>query len=141
MVNVVPCEKAHLDLIDLRTRESEDITREILENVVESSVAVSVITEGRVVAILGYFEQWAGVYEVFLVPSTYLKTYAKSVLPLIKMYLDRLFKEHGAHRLQSSAHDDLQTDVFMEYIGFECEGVLRKYSANKQDYKMWARLE
>lgn len=91
-----------------------------------------------ILGIGGAHELWEGVAEVLIVPSDKLCDHGKILCRIAKRRLD-LFQEKY-HRLQTSSLADPKTDKWMEHLGFECEGTLKAYSANKDDYRMWARV-
>lgn len=138
---VIPFKPAHLDLIEVREADQIHIGAEQMQYVAEAGMSGTVFYDGRVLGIIGWYEHWDGVYEIFMIPSIYVRKYAKTLIPIIKQYLDSLFTVHGAHRLQSTAWATDEMDRWMEYIGFRCEGTLAQYTKNKVDYRIWARVK
>ena len=45
------------------------------------------------------------------------------------------------HRIQIQAMDDDLHNRWLKFLGFELEGVFKKYDAQGNDYKMWARVK
>ena len=138
---VIPFAAGHFDLIKVMDRDMQQIGVEKLLWIAQAGDCSTIFIEGRVVAIIGQFEHWPGVFEIFMIPSIYVPLYIKSFLPLIRYYLQALFDNLGAHRIQSTAWDTPELERWMQFIGFEKEGTLKMYTQDKQNYCMWARFK
>jgi hypothetical protein len=46
--------------------------------------------------------------------------------------------EYGIRRFQTVAVDDNLHNRWLSFIGFEVEGLMKEYSVDGEDYKLWA---
>jgi len=100
--------------------------------------------KGKLLAVVGVMHMWGGVYEIYIVPtleahSSDKGAFIKAILRLKEKLYD--FKEElDIRRLQTVAPDDEVHSRWMENLGFFCEGKLRDYGTNCEDYRMWSLL-
>ena len=144
-VKIVPFSLDHFDLIDLRPSEQSRMKAdpkmaEKLSALSTHGYGGTMLYDGRVIAIFGYIMLWPGVIEVWSFPSIHVKQYSMQYLRTLKRYLDSLSEIHDIHRLQSTAISDDTHDRWMKFLGFTCEGLLRQFSADKVDHKIWGQL-
>lgn len=134
-------EIGHLDLMDVRDWEARLIDREQLIRLKEVATLYTVAVGSEIIAVMGHMFRWAGVYEVFIIPSRHIDSfsYKKAFVKAARELLADLEAAGSLVRLQTSALDDDLHNKWMTSIGFESEGIMRKYRGNR-DYKMWARL-
>ena len=126
--------------INLREQEARSLNRHWLVQMSKLGGTMTILADGIIIAILGYFEKWPGVIQVYVVPSIYVRQHPKHFLKTVKLYLDRLANDFGYHRMQTESLSDDSTDKWMHILGFTCEGLLSQFSSTKEDYKMWARV-
>lgn len=138
-IEAVPFHTAHLDLLQLREVERGTMTREALEALANASIIRTFTIDGRILCLAGLHALWENTAEVFVIPSIYVAQYHKQFNKEVKQVLDDWQEIYT--RLQTSSVDDAQTNSWMQYLGFECEGTMRKYSRNGLDYRMWARVK
>ena len=145
-VRRVPFKVEHLDLMDLRQQERDSylddpsFSGRVLA-MEHAATAETVIIDGCLVCICGALPLWEGVIEVFIIPSEHVRKFAKSFAGVVKQYVEALpslFPK--THRIQTVAIDDEVHSSFLEWCGFEQEGLLKRYTKNKLDYKQWAKL-
>ena len=135
--------KEHIELMDIRDHEMKLLnanpkfltTLSFLEN--ERS-ALTILHKGIILAILGYIEISKGVFEVWIIPSKYIHENAISFARLMWYYKNEIFDKFDWHRLQIVALDDELHNRWVTYLGFEKEGTLRSWNADKQDFNMWS---
>jgi hypothetical protein len=139
---VVPFHIAHLELIEMRGAEAEMVAADPNKYAALAQLGFggTMMYDGRILGVLGYFENWPGNYEVWVIPSKYIPQYARVFLRTVRSYLDRLTETHPVHRFQSPAIADEMHDHWMRHLGFVKEGHMPKYSANKQDFNLWGRV-
>lgn len=142
---IVPFVKEHLDLFEMRDSEKDRLELDPmaamkLEALAQFGIGGTVFYDGRAIGIIGYYEMWPGVYEVWAFPSIYVKQYATIYLKHVRRYIQVIEEAFKPHRLQTTAIADDLHDDWMTFLGFKQEGDLKAYSVNKQDHRMWARL-
>lgn len=125
--------------MDLRQHESQVYGKERLCRLVCISICVTYFVDGKILALVGYMEKWAGVLEVFVIPSIHVPQHGHVFVRMVKRALDELFECLPIHRMESSAWATKASDKWMETLGFTCEGTLVNYTPEKITYKMWAR--
>lgn len=131
----------HLKRFDMRDHEREVLPKGQLEQIINSRCVSDALLDGEdTIAIIGFFPMWEGVAEVWAIPSKHVHAYGLRYVRHAKREIDRIIKENGFRRLQTVSRADGATDKWMRILGFECEGLLRGYAANGDDYRMWARL-
>lgn len=136
---IVPFEMAHLSVMDIRDFEQASMTAGGYETLVEKSVCGTMVFDGRVIAVIGYMELWPQCIEVWVIPSVYVPMYRFVFLRTLRSYLTQLFQPNGFMRIQCPQFITSNLDHWMEHLGFQCEGIMRKYW-NGQDMKLWAHV-
>jgi hypothetical protein len=126
--------------IHLRQHESGLINRKwfttMLQN--ENSGLWTFFLGEKIIAIIGFWERWPGVAQVLVVPSIYATECPHQFVRAVKRHIVNMNKVLNYHRLQTESWANDNTDKWMRLIGFTCEGTLKSFSANKDDYRMWA---
>jgi hypothetical protein len=145
-MKLIPAAPAHFDLLELR--DQERISMEFdpqsglkAKQLIDISIASTMIYQGTILCILGYYEIWPGVLNVWIFPSIYVVDHATVYLRTVKKYIDALFEMEHIHRIQSNAISDALHADWMRFLGFENEGKLRKYTADKVNYNCWAMIK
>ncbi len=129
-----------IENIELREHECEIEVRRMAARD-WTPAASTLVHDGNIVAIIGYYVLWDGVIEVFVIPSRHLHTCAFQYVRYMKRMVDRLATDDCTlHRIQTRSLADDCTDKWMKLLGFEKEGVLKRFTSNQKDYNMWARL-
>ena len=140
-VTWVQFEPAHLDVIEMRDIEREELDNPRIESLATNSgVCHTHMIQGRILCIAGYVEIWAGVREVYVIPSVYVKRYPVAFQRAVK---ETLFAwEKDIHRMQTASLDNVETARWMQSLGFVSEGLLEKFgpAPAKRDYRQWARV-
>lgn len=100
--------------------------------------------KGKLLAVVGVMKMWEGVYEIYIVPT--LEAHGSDKGAFIRAIFrlkEKLYafkEELDIRRLQTVAPDDEMHNRWMENLGFFSEGVLRNYSINCEDHRMWSLL-
>ena len=144
-LEVIPFHLEHLKLMEIREHELNTIlTVDDLESKLDNLQKVcntgTMVYDGRILGVMGFFEMWKGVCEVWILPSKYVAQYGLAFAKKVKQNLKQLKEVHGMHRIQTTTLDDEIHNRWMLWLGFKCEGTLKNYSIHKQDYKMWSEV-
>lgn len=127
--------------IELRDHEAQLVNFGKLCEAVKFGHFNTLLSEDkRIVAIVGYIEPMKGVLDVMVIPSIHVPEFALSFIRYVKTALNVIAHMVPAHRMQTFSKADPQTDKWMKILGFECEGTMRQFTSDKQDYRIWARL-
>lgn len=145
-LRVLNFEPFHLDLMDIREHEMEGLFQmpeaikglSVLAEACEDCKTIMVGTD--IVGCAGYVKLWGKVAECWLIPSSQVKENKIIFSKFVKGYMDRIVGELGYERLQTTCLNDKLHCRWMRFLGFEREGVLRKYSAKGEDFGMFARV-
>lgn len=145
-IDVLPFHPKHLEVMDLRYLEKDTIFK--LDNIyelIEQAHQVSVesgtfMYDGRILFCAGFSRLWPGVAEGWIIPSRHIPTVAPVFSRYMRRYLESLMASFNLHRFQTVAVDDRPHRRWMRFLGFKPEGVLEKYSVDKQNYQMYARV-
>ena len=138
-----------LDLVKFDTQHIMDIetmfdfplsARKAFEN--KSDVDGYTLMDGdEIIVCGGVHMMWEGVGEGWLVMSK--NAYDKPIT--VARYTDRLFDtimdDNAMWRVQASVHtNDAQSVRFAEWLGFEIEGVMKKFGPDGTNYFRMARV-
>ncbi len=145
-IKLIPFHPKHVEVMDVRDSELHSIlsledSNERLEAVRENETLVGTfLCDGRVLCCAGYRILWPGVAEVWILPSRHVSKVAIRFSKIIRRQLDGIIERHNIHRLQTISIDDDLHNRWMRFIGFSDAGLMRQYTHDKQDYRMWERI-
>lgn len=145
-MKVVPAKIEHLELLDFRDQELntfqlDESAFQKCKALIDISMAGTLVKDGIVLAVFGYYELWPGVFEIWSFPSKHVVKHPVTYLKTLKQYLKQIITSFAPHRVQSTAINDDLHDNWMGFLGFEKCGILRKYTADKVDYAMWQLID
>ena len=131
------------DLANLHPRAEEAkiieaVGIEHFYGLLEMGQVLTICDEDKIVAIMGIYKLWSGVYESWVLPSQYITDYSFKYLRIVKQYIDSIKKTYYMHRLQTFSVNDLLHDRWMGFLGFKKEGILTSYTPDGTDYAMWS---
>ena len=82
-----------------------------------------------------------GVGEAWALTTPLVSEYRISIARCAIKYLGGMIERLNLHRVQASIQETHKDSIkFMEYMGFEFEGTLRKYGTNQENYVLYARV-
>lgn len=144
---LVPFHPAHLDLLAWREFD-RDYTLHLptflgqVEAFCNTSLAVTVLIDGRIVACGGIFDMGSGIGYTWMFGSVYLRRHSLQFIRELEGWVEATAKVNSFHRLQTVCHvDDAQGKKWVEALDFIAEGTLRSYDALKGDYIMYAKVK
>jgi len=138
MIKIVPFKKEHIDCMDVREHEKYLIDMELLA-IFETGLAFTGIIDGKVISCGGLLLKSFGNADIWQIPSVYVKDVKVSYCKVIRKWIEEQAQELALNRLETISLDDGLHDRWMRFIGFEKEGVKRRY-INGKDYAMWSRI-
>ena len=95
--------------------------------------------EGRLVCSAGIFDIWKGVGEAWLVGSKILNDRGIFLTRIISRRFKVIIKTQKYKRIQCVVHNKWKSSQkFVELLGFENEGLMRKYGPDGFDYLRYA---
>ena len=138
--SILPFKRSHLDEMILQDCDKEALNLDVFAAVATSpgAIANTYVHKGHILGVHGYYQMWPGVVEIFIVPSIYFFKYPKHILKWSTLEFDKVKNNNSIHRIQTTCLDQHDRRRFLEYFGFKCEGTLKQYTKNREDYKMYA---
>lgn len=134
----------HLDVADLNLEEFEGVgqsqdTLNKIQGMAELGAAVTLLWDGRIIGFTGYLPLWAGVAEVWLIPTKYVGIKPLLLVRTLERYIRGIMETQKLHRIQTIAIDDKPHSRFLEALGFVSEGLAKDYMGKGADRRYWAR--
>lgn len=140
MIKIVPYKKEHVELMNLREHEHILLQNPNMLEMLEGGIAVTAVADGRVSCAYGINPYLKGVADIWLLPSIYIESVdGMKLARRAKAWLEEMREDLNLHRMETLCLADDLHDRWMTFLGFECEGVKRKYCGGN-DYKMWGRI-
>lgn len=97
--------------------------------------------DGKVLGVFGFAEMYRGRGAVFAFVSAEAGRYMTAVVRALKRIIDSGMPYYGFERLEMSVLDGFfQGERMAEMLGFEYEGMMRKYFKGR-NYKLFARVK
>lgn len=133
-----------LSSLDMRTQEIEmfsylpsDHAAELIEN----SISWTNKIEDKIISIIGFFDLWPGVCQIWALPDKSINKYIRSHLRCVNKMMEEHFYNSSRHRMQTfSLNDDLH-NRWMGWLNFEFEGTMKRYGPEHKDYNIWAKVK
>ena len=103
--------------------------------------AYTAMQESRVFMIGGVYGLWENVGEAWFMMSKYAYDMPRSAAKYSSLLLDHVEEENNLQRIQASVHaDDKQAIRYVEWLGFENEGLMKKFGPDGSNYYRFARV-
>ena len=107
----------------------------------QPGMAFSMIDDGHLVSAAGIYKVWDGVGEAWLLPSSRMLASPRRTIKAVRSFLDDISEREGFRRVQATTHADFTRGRrFLEWLGFQNEGVLRGYGPDGSDHIIYARV-
>lgn len=141
----VPFRIEHVDLMDLRPEETMGASLTVVKQRVSelSSQSVQALTytyDGRIIAAMGFISLWDGVIQGWVVPTVHVYTVPVSFAKTVKRYIEAVAETFNCRRFQTGSYVDPLHKRWMQFLGFESEGVMKQFTPDKRDYENYARF-
>jgi hypothetical protein len=142
---VIPFILEHLKLIEL---EKDDLFGTVLMTDVEKRLelfqslgnGVTIIYKNIILGIIGFYEMWPRVCELWAAPSIYMKKYSLVYSRILKKYVEEICENLKFRRVQVTTLNNEKYNRWLKFLNFQSEGILRSYSYCGEDFKMWSRI-
>jgi RimJ/RimL family protein N-acetyltransferase len=145
MLKCIPYKPGHLDLLTIKEIHSSEA--EGMEARVNATAAMpcshtqTIIAEGRPIALVGLTVFRPRVAEVWAVMGEEIRLYPIAATRTVRKLVDTYERQLGLQRMQMMVKEDHpEAQRFAELMGFEKEGVFRKYGHDQANYGMFARV-
>ena len=95
----------------------------------------------EILAVGGAHILWPGVAEAWVLVSPSGKKHGRLFARYAKRRFEGMLKENDIKRMQATIHATDESGMrFVEWLGFEKEGLMRKYGLQGEDYVRVARI-
>jgi len=132
-------EKEDLDMIETNFHFPESSKAAMMKETCLS--AYTAMQESRVFMIGGVYGLWDNVGEAWFMMSKYAYDMPRSAAKYSSLLLDHVQEDNDLQRIQASVHaDDKQAIRYVEWLGFENEGLMKKFGPDGSDYYRFARV-
>jgi len=142
-IEIIPFKAEHFDQIELRPEDEYTRTlpgyRDELEVLAEQGYSCTVLVDGVITGMGGIKRYHNGVGEGWVVFPAEAERYKWQIVRMTREALHKY--EQGFHRVQAVARCNWNAAIhFLQILGFEIEGTLRKYGPDGSDYYMMSRI-
>ena len=139
MLNIVPFDREHIFSIKTRFAFPQEGKIALARN--EGSPAYTVMDGDEVLAVGGVTVMWEGVGEAWIIMGESAYTRPYSIAKYSSYLFDHIQEDYKLHRIQASVSIiDETAKRFVNWLGFEVEGIMTKYGPDKSDYFRYARV-
>ncbi len=139
MLRFLPFAQEHVQHIKLMFDLSEDGRKALVEH--KDIRGYTLFEEDVVLGIGGVHNIWNGVGEAWLLLGKEAFARPRTVARHTVNMFDHMQEEHQYQRIQASiAVTDAKAKRFAEWLGFQNEGIMRKYGPDGSDYYRYARV-
>ena len=122
-------------------RKSFGVGGDFAQSLDVPGMAFTAVENGYLIASSGVQPLWNGVGEGWFVASSKMPQKKLTIIRMIKDNFDGIINDNSLFRVQAGVRSDWPTAKrFAEFLGFEHEGIMRKYGPDGQDYYRMARV-
>lgn len=113
-------------------------------SLIEEQIALAITArdeEGVIIACAGIVVPWAGVGELWSIPSSLVRHHKIGFARVALRLIEEVQRAKNLHRLHSFVLvQDAKASKFMRWLDFKCEGILECFGANSESYWMFAKV-
>lgn len=126
--------------MDIREHERALLSMgEYVQELHRKSIAVTGIVDGRIICCGGIVPYANGNSDIWLIPSIHVDKVKFNFVRELRGWLFGMRESLALNRMQSFCIEDELHTRWMRFLGFEKEGVMRKYN-NGLDYGVWGKI-
>jgi len=144
LLRIVPFEVWHAEALAEDSLEGvlkPAPVRERAEFYLKMGPAYSGWIDGKLIGCAGIMIMWPGVGEAWIIFSEDVLQYKKDAYVVILDYLRAIISKLHLRRIQAHCHSALpHGQKYLEQLGFECEGKLKKYGIDGADHYLYAMI-
>ena len=146
MIDLVDFNPAHVEVMDLRAEEEHIV--QTMDNAYgrlvhmgeDAEKAGTFLHNGRILCCAGFSIMWPGVADGWIIPSIYVSDAPISFCKTIRAYCKEIMETMNVHRLQTTSYDDAFHKRWMEWLGFERECIMKKYTQEGTNMCLYAMV-
>ena len=139
MLKIKKFEKEDLNMIETNFHFPESSKAAMMKETCLS--AYTALLESKVFMIGGVYGLWQNVGEAWFIMSSHAYKMPFAAAKYSSLLLDHVQEDNKLQRIQASVHaDDSQAVRYVEWLGFENEGLMKRYGPDGSDYYRFARV-
>ena len=139
MLKIKKFEKEDLNMIETNFHFPESSKAAMMKETCLS--AYTALLESKVFMIGGVYGLWQNVGEAWFMMSSHAYKMPFAAAKYSSLLLDHVQEDNKLQRIQASVHaDDSQAIRYVEWLGFENEGLMKRYGPDGSDYYRFARV-
>lgn len=97
---------------------------------------------GEILAVIGGTLYWPGVATLSAIITTVMPNYPLATTKAVSHCIACAMNDLDLHRVEIQVKSSyVSGQQWAQLLGFEAEGILKKYGPNKEDYTMYARVK
>lgn len=113
-----------------------------IHNLTRENHAVSVVNNGHLLGSGGVYPVWPNLGEAWVIPSNLIHQHKRIFIQIVRKHLEDMTDKFAFTRVQATAKADFpKAQRFLEFLGFEREGLLRKYGVDGSDHILYAKIK
>ena len=111
------------------------------QNLEQDNLSFTAIANNRPVVSAGMKKVWGKVAEGWVIGTDEMWKYPIGIAKIIKRDFAKIAKEQGIERIQTAVRKDFKTGIrFVEWLGLEREGLMKKWGFDGSDQYLYARI-
>jgi len=126
---------------DLREYDAAIEQNDYLNKLIRNSDSFLLLDkEDKFVGAAGICQIWEGMGEAWLIASDRVKQNGLVFARAVRRGLLSIINTRNYHRVQTTVDNSFPEAIrFIEFLGFQKEGLMKAYSADKKDYWMYSK--
>jgi len=142
---ILPFHESHIDIMAIDSADLNYVPmNEIKANLEQyekfPNSAFTLVIDGAPIVCGGIFLLNTKVAQCWLARSKYAVNYPNIVARVVKRQLFNMAEDFELHRLQTINRDNPLHNEWCEWLGFEREGILRKFTEKGEDAIIYAKV-
>lgn len=98
--------------------------------------------DGKIIASAGLVPLWKGVAEAWMMSSDDIGRHQIKIGRQLRVRFDEVMWHRGIHRAQANIHHKFEKAIRLaEWLGFESEGLMRRFGIEGADYIRFAKVK
>lgn len=135
-LDVVPFQQIHLSEMEIKTIHKDELPKQV------RTYAVTVVSKEKPLAVFGAFNFSPGVMHVWGIVSETVRSYPLAFHKTCEKLLTFYEVHDKPRRIQIEVRKDYTGGQrWAESLGFQQEGLMRKYGPDGSDYYLYARVK
>ena len=114
---------------------------EVFNNLEFENLSFTAIADNSFICSAGIVPMWQGVFEGWFIGSNKIWDHPVLAARTIKKGMKQLYQDNNITRLQTAVRADFPMGIkFAKWLGFEDEGLMKKYDMEGKDFYRYARI-